>query len=110
MYFRFYHKLLRDAGMVDSDEPATRMLCQGMVVADTYYRKDDDGKIHWINPADVEVERDHKSRPIAAKSVSDGRPVEIGAVEKMSKYWMNGPGTGYPSTNTSEVSNTPSCT
>ena len=90
MYFRFYHKLLRDAGMVDSDEPATRMLCQGMVVADTYYRKDDDGKIHWINPADVEVERDHKSRPTGAKLVSDGRPVEIGAVEKMSKSKNNG--------------------
>ncbi|MEE4216451.1 MAG: leucine--tRNA ligase, partial [Xanthomonadales bacterium] len=31
MYFRFFHKLMRDEGMVDSDEPATRLLCQGMV-------------------------------------------------------------------------------
>ncbi|MGH8115404.1 MAG: class I tRNA ligase family protein, partial [Rhodanobacteraceae bacterium] len=31
LYFRFYHKLLRDAGFVHSDEPATNLLCQGMV-------------------------------------------------------------------------------
>jgi len=90
MYFRFYHRLLRDAGMVDSDEPATRVLCQGMVIADTYYRKDEDGGIHWINPADVEVERDQKGKPIGAKMVSDGQPVFIGAVEKMSKSKNNG--------------------
>jgi leucyl-tRNA synthetase len=90
MYFRFYHRLLRDAGMVDSDEPATRVLCQGMVIADTYYRKDEDGGIHWINPADVEVERDQKGKPVGAKMVSDGQPVFIGAVEKMSKSKNNG--------------------
>jgi leucyl-tRNA synthetase len=90
MYFRFYHRLLRDAGMVDSDEPATRVLCQGMVIADTYYREDEDGGIHWINPSDVEVERDQKGKPIGAKMVSDGQPVVIGAVEKMSKSKNNG--------------------
>ena len=90
MYFRFYHKLMRDAGLVESDEPATRLLCQGMVVADTFYQETDDGEIHWINPADVEVERDRKGRPVAAKLVSDGQPVLFGAVEKMSKSKNNG--------------------
>jgi leucyl-tRNA synthetase len=90
MYFRFYHKLLRDAGMVDSDEPAIRVLCQGMVIADTYYREDEGGGKHWINPADVEVERDPKGKPIGAKMISDGQPVVIGAVEKMSKSKNNG--------------------
>jgi len=32
LYFRFYHKLLRDEGLVHSDEPATNLLCQGMVI------------------------------------------------------------------------------
>ena len=32
LYARFYHKLLRDAGMVNSDEPFTRLLTQGMVL------------------------------------------------------------------------------
>ncbi len=34
LYSRFFHKLLRDAGMVDSDEPFKRLLCQGMVNKD----------------------------------------------------------------------------
>jgi len=90
MYFRFYHKLMRDAGLVRSDEPATRLLCQGMVVADTYYREDADGKVHWVNPADVEVTRDAKGKPVGALLRSDGEAVAFGGVEKMSKSKNNG--------------------
>jgi leucyl-tRNA synthetase len=43
LYFRFYHKLMRDAGLVHSDEPATNLLCQGMVVAETFYRQQGTG-------------------------------------------------------------------
>src|SRR5690606_20237674 len=35
LYFRFYHKLLRDEGLVASDEPARNLFTQGMVVAET---------------------------------------------------------------------------
>jgi len=90
MYFRFYHKLMRDAGLVDSDEPATRLLCQGMVVADTYFREDENGEIHWINAGDIEVDRDARGKPVAAKLMSDQQPVEFGGVEKMSKSKNNG--------------------
>ena len=34
LYARFYHKLMRDEGLVDSDEPFTRLLTQGMVLKD----------------------------------------------------------------------------
>ncbi|TPE47610.1 leucine--tRNA ligase [Maribrevibacterium harenarium] len=34
LYARFFHKLLRDAGLVKSDEPFTRLLTQGMVNKD----------------------------------------------------------------------------
>jgi leucyl-tRNA synthetase len=34
LYARFYHKLLRDAGLVNSDEPFIRLLTQGMVLKD----------------------------------------------------------------------------
>jgi leucyl-tRNA synthetase len=89
LYFRFYHKLLRDAGMVHSDEPATNLLCQGMVIAETFYRESA-GNREWINPADVEVIRDDKARITGAVLKADGLPVEIGAVEKMSKSKNNG--------------------
>ena len=90
MYFRFYHKLLRDAGLVHSDEPATRLLCQGMVVAETYCRDSADGVVTWFNPADIEVERDTKGKAVGARLLSDGEPVRIGAIEKMSKSRNNG--------------------
>ncbi|HRA02759.1 MAG TPA: class I tRNA ligase family protein, partial [Thermomonas sp.] len=90
MYFRFYHKLLRDAGLVHSDEPATRLLTQGMVIADTFYREDELGAREWINPADVELQHDERMRVTGAKSLLDGLPVLIGGTEKMSKSKNNG--------------------
>ena len=90
LYARFYHKLLRDAGLVKSSEPFTRLLTQGMVVADTYYREAPGGSRHWYNPTEVEVERDAKGRPLSATLRADGQPVAIGGVEKMSKSKNNG--------------------
>ena len=90
LYARFYHKLLRDEGLVKTDEPFTRLLTQGMVVAETFYREDADGRRTWYNPAEVEVERDDKGRVVAARLKADGEPVEIGPVEKMSKSKNNG--------------------
>ncbi|MCK9504072.1 MAG: leucine--tRNA ligase [Porticoccaceae bacterium] len=34
LYARFFHKLMRDEGLISSDEPFTRLLCQGMVLKD----------------------------------------------------------------------------
>jgi leucyl-tRNA synthetase len=90
MYFRFYHKLMRDARMVDSDEPATNLLTQGMVIAETYYRLNADGSRDWINPAQVQVQRDERGRIVGAVLASDGQPVQVGGVEKMSKSKNNG--------------------
>lgn len=90
LYFRFYHKLLRDAGMVHSDEPAKGLLTQGMVIAETWYRENPNGSRDWFNPADVEVERDEKGKVVGGRLRSDGLPVLPGAVEKMSKSKNNG--------------------
>jgi leucyl-tRNA synthetase len=95
LYFRFYHKLLRDAGLVHSDEPATNLLCQGMVVAETFYRDSalgtrDSEKREWINPADVDIQRDERARVVGATLKVDGKPVQIGPTEKMSKSKNNG--------------------
>ena len=34
LYSRFFHKLMRDEGLVSCDEPFERLLCQGMVLKD----------------------------------------------------------------------------
>ncbi|MDT3705734.1 MAG: leucine--tRNA ligase [Thiobacillus sp.] len=90
LYARFFHKLMRDEGLVASDEPFANLLTQGMVVADTYYREDASGtgalqgKKTWFNPADVEL------RDGAAILRTDGQPVIVGGTEKMSKSKNNG--------------------
>lgn len=90
LYARFFHKLMRDEGLVSSNEPFQNLLTQGMVVAETYYRTLENGGKDWFNPADVEVERDARAKVIGAKLKSDGLPVEIGGTEKMSKSKNNG--------------------
>jgi leucyl-tRNA synthetase len=90
LYARFYNKLLRDEGLIVSDEPFKRLLTQGMVVAETYYQLDDNGQKHYLNPTEVNVERNDKGKVIAAKSLADGSDVTIGNIEKMSKSKNNG--------------------
>jgi leucyl-tRNA synthetase len=90
LYARFFHKLMRDEGLVSTNEPFANLLTQGMVVAETYYREGADGKKQWINPAEVEVERDAKGHIVAARLIADGQPVVIGGIEKMSKSKNNG--------------------
>ncbi|BDX07266.1 leucine--tRNA ligase [Planctobacterium marinum] len=90
LYARFFHKLLRDEGLVNSNEPFTRLLCQGMVLADSFRRKDEKGGDIWFNPADVEVQRDEKGRVTSAILKSDGQPVEHCGMTKMSKSKNNG--------------------
>ncbi|WP_370279711.1 leucine--tRNA ligase [Pontibacterium sp.] len=90
LYSRFFHKLMRDQGLVDSDEPFQRLLCQGMVLADTYYRETENGGQEWFSPTDVQVETDDKGRIINATLKSDGQPVLSAGVSKMSKSKNNG--------------------
>lgn len=90
LYARFYHKLLRDEGLVSSNEPFKKLLTQGMVVAETYYRNNNDGTKTYFSPDDVEVTYNSKGQPASATLKEDKQAVEIGSSEKMSKSKNNG--------------------
>ncbi|MGH1439592.1 MAG: leucine--tRNA ligase [Cellvibrionaceae bacterium] len=90
LYARFFHKLMRDEGLVECDEPFDQLLCQGMVLAETYFQKNKDGSTTWFNPADVQLEKDDKGKPIKATLIKTGEAVEIGGTTKMSKSKNNG--------------------
>lgn len=90
LYARFFHKLMRDEGVVQGNEPFTNLLTQGMVLADTFYREAESGKKTWFNPADIELEKDEKGRVLSAKYKEDGQEVVVGGQEKMSKSKNNG--------------------
>ncbi|MDH0032600.1 MULTISPECIES: leucine--tRNA ligase [unclassified Acinetobacter] len=90
LYARFFHKLMRDEGVVQGNEPFSNLLTQGMVLADTFYREAENGKKTWFNPADIILEKDEKGRVLSAKYSGDGQDVIIGGQEKMSKSKNNG--------------------
>ena len=90
LYARFFHKLMRDEGLVDSDEPFKSLLTQGMVICETFYRDLPNGSKDWIAPQDVVLERDAKGKIVGATHRVDGQPVVVGGIEKMSKSKNNG--------------------
>lgn len=80
LYARFFHKALRDMGLVETNEPFKRLLTQGMVLGPSYYSQNE-RKFYF--PKDVEI-KDTK-----AFSKSTGEELTV-KVEKMSKSKNNG--------------------
>ena len=90
LYFRFFHKLMRDEGLVEGDEPATRLLTQGMVVGETWSIGDDDSHRQWVSPDSIEVDRDERGQIQSARHLPTGKPAHYEGMHKMSKSKNNG--------------------
>jgi leucyl-tRNA synthetase len=90
LYARFFTKALADLGYTRHREPFKRLLCQGMVVMETYYREQAGGKKQYFSPDQVTVTKDAKGKVTSAISIADGQPVTVGRIEKMSKSKLNG--------------------
>ena len=80
LYARFFHKALRDMGLVETNEPFKRLLTQGMVLGPSYYSQNE-RKFYF--PKDVEI----KDAKAFSKSTGEELTVKI---EKMSKSKNNG--------------------
>ncbi len=89
LYARFFTKALADCGHTTVREPFKRLLCQGMVCMETYFREDAAGKKAYFYPDEVEVVKNDKGKVISAVAKTDGQPVTVGRVEKMSKSKRN---------------------
>ncbi len=89
MYARFFHKAMRDEGLVESNEPFTNLLCQGMVLAETWYKMDGHTKV-WVSPEDVDVIKDDQGRIVSGKQLSTGDELTYAGMAKMSKSKLNG--------------------
>jgi leucyl-tRNA synthetase len=89
LYARFWTKVMRDLGLVKFDEPFTRLFTQGMLLAECFYREEENGRKRWFYPAEIDVKHDEKGRIVGAVAVEDGKPVEFGGIEKMSKSKNN---------------------
>ncbi|MEN9538441.1 MAG: hypothetical protein RLZZ126_676, partial [Pseudomonadota bacterium] len=90
LYARFWTKVMRDLGLVKVDEPFKRLLCQGMVLNHSYFRKGVKGGIEWFWPHEVEHQHDESGKLTGVKLRADGSTVEYGGVTTMSKSKNNG--------------------
>ena len=117
LYSRFWTKVMRDLGLVKMDEPFSRLLTQGMVLNEIFFRKpaplpsplaplpmgegnverpadagraSGSGRITYYNPMDVEIQTDDKGNRTGAVLRSDGQPVESSGIGTMSKSKNNG--------------------
>jgi leucyl-tRNA synthetase len=89
LYARFWTKVMRDLGLVKFDEPFTNLFTQGMLSNESYFREEGDGKKRWFYPSEVSISHDDKGKPIGATAKEDGKPVQLGGIEKMSKSKNN---------------------
>ena len=83
LYSRFFTRAMHKTGHIGMDEPFAGLFTQGMVVHETYKTKNGD----WAEPATVKIDGLGDAR--RATLASTGEPVEIGAIEKMSKSKKN---------------------
>ncbi|MDB5986444.1 MAG: leuS, partial [Nevskia sp.] len=90
LYARFFVKLMRDVGLTEVAEPFKRLLTQGMVLAEAYYRTTEGGGREWITPKDVDVERDAKGAVTRAMHRETGDTLTAAGMGTMSKSKNNG--------------------
>ncbi|HTL27501.1 MAG TPA: leucine--tRNA ligase [Burkholderiales bacterium] len=90
LYSRFFQRVMRDEKLLDVSEPFTNLLTQGMVLAESYYLDTPEGRREWINPSEVEVQRDAKGKLVSATRISDGAEVMYDGLGTMSKSKNNG--------------------
>jgi leucyl-tRNA synthetase len=88
LYARFWTRVMRDCGLTDVSEPFQRLLTQGMVLNEIWFRKPAAGRVVYFNPAEVQATGEGDARSGILRS--DGQPVEYGGIGTMSKSRRNG--------------------
>jgi leucyl-tRNA synthetase len=90
LYARFWTKVMRDLGLVAVDEPFTKLLTQGMVLNEAFYRTGTGTGKHYYWAHELDIERDEHAKVISAKAKADGQPVTYEGWTTMSKSKNNG--------------------
>jgi leucyl-tRNA synthetase len=84
LYARFFTRAMAATGHApDVSEPFAGLFTQGMVVHETYRAPDES----WVSPTELRFSQGPEGRE--AFRLSDGAPVAIGGIEKMSKSKRN---------------------
>ena len=87
LYSRYFTRAMKQTGHLGLKEPFDGMFTQGMVVHETYQRKEGSNKIEWLQPSELRIEEIDGER--RAYDLETGVEVTIGGIEKMSKSKRN---------------------
>jgi leucyl-tRNA synthetase len=90
LYSRFWTKVMQKLDLVDFKEPFSNLLTQGMVLNDIYFRKPENGRVIYYNPAEIEIQYDNQGQKTGIILKSDGKEVETDGIGTMSKSKNNG--------------------
>jgi leucyl-tRNA synthetase len=90
LYARFWTKVMRDMGLVEVDEPFTRLLTQGMVLNEAFSRTGDKAGKQYYWASDLDIVRDEHANVLSATAKADGQPVTYEGWTTMSKSKNNG--------------------
>ncbi|MEK9650140.1 MAG: leucine--tRNA ligase [Gammaproteobacteria bacterium] len=83
LYARFFNKLMLEEGLIENSEPFSKLLTQGMVLADAYYYLNKDGNPVWVDRSKI-------LQSEAGLVTNDGQKVIKDGMSKMSKSKLNG--------------------
>ena len=83
LYSRFFTRAMKVTGHAGIKEPFAGLFTQGMVIHETYQKKDGS----WVTPAEVKIEGTDSNR--RATLLVTGEALDIGPIEKMSKSRRN---------------------
>ncbi|BFI91191.1 leucine--tRNA ligase [Enterobacterales bacterium endosymbiont of Anomoneura mori] len=89
LYFRFFHKLFRDFGLVNTNEPAKKLICQGMVLSEAFYYFNKKNEKIWINKNKINIKYNNNKKNILLTD-KEGNKVKYAGMIKMSKSKNNG--------------------
>ena len=90
LYSRFWTRVMGRLGLTDFDEPFSKLLTQGMVLNEIFYRKAGEGRITYYNPTEIDFVTDENGKRTGAVLRADGQPVVSDGIGTMSKSKNNG--------------------
>ena len=90
LYARFWTKVMRDFGLVQVDEPFTKLLTQGMVLNEAFVRVGEKSGKQYFWAHDLDIVRDEHAKVLSATAKADGLPVTYEGWTTMSKSKNNG--------------------
>ncbi|XZR52836.1 MAG: leucine--tRNA ligase [Enterobacteriaceae bacterium] len=88
LYFRFFHKIFRDFGLVNYNEPVKKLICQGMVLSHAFYYLNKNKERIWVKKNQIIINYNKKKKIIFKNKY--GKEIKYAGMIKMSKSKNNG--------------------